>query len=121
MKILVEHYNIKNVDHSNINASIEYHNKASTSVNPFDNEKFAIPRLFQEKESTILATYPNQKLDPFYISLFINGNRLSNCITDLGASYNLIPTFIEKSLGLPLTKNFGRCYSMDVKQVPSLG
>ena len=28
---------------------------------------------------------------------------------------------IEKALGLPLTKTFGRCYSMDAKQVPLLG
>ena len=68
-----------------------------------------------------MATCSNLKPGPFYISLFINGNRLSNCIIDSGASDNVMPTSVAKALGLPLTKAFGRCYSMDAKQVPLVG
>lgn len=121
LKRLVEHCNSKETDHANINANVENHNKASTSGTSFDNEDFAIPRLFQEEESTVLATCPSQKPDPFYISLFINGNRLSNCIIDSRAFDNVMPASVAKALRLPLTKTFGRCYSMDAKQVPLLG
>ena len=77
--------------------------------------------MFQEEESAILSTCPNEKLDPFYIYLFIYKNRLSNCIIDSRAFDNVVPTSIAKDLGLLLTKNFGRCYLMDAKQVPLLG
>ena len=120
LKRLVEHCNSKETDHANINANVEHHNKANTSGASFDNEDFAIPRLFQEEESTVLATFPSQKTDPFYISLFINRNRLSNYIIDSGASNNVMFSFVSKALGLPLTKTFGRCYSMDAKQVSLL-
>lgn len=55
------------------------------------------------------------------MSLFINGHKLNNCIIDSGASENIMPSSVAKSLGLSLTKTFGRCYSMDSKQIPLLG
>ena len=120
LKRLVEHCNSKETNYANINANVEHHNKASTSGASFDNEDFAIPRLFQEEESTVLATCPKQKQDLLYISLFINGNRLSNCIIDSRAFDNVMPASVAKALGLPLTKTFGRWYSTDAKQVSLL-
>ena len=76
--------------------------------------------MFNQEDSTILATSPRQKPDPFYISLYINGCKPSNCIIDSGASDNFMPYFVAKALGLNLTKVHGRCYSMDAKQVPLL-
>ena len=106
---------------ANINSNVEHYNNATTSGASFDNEDFAIPRLFQEEESIVLAICPNEKPYPFYISLFINGNRFNNYIIDLRASDNVMPTSIANDLGLPFTKTFGRCFSMDAKQVSFLG
>lgn len=61
------------------------------------------------------------KPEPFYISLFINGHKLNNCIIDSGASDNIMPSAVAKALGLSLTKTFGICYSMESKQIPLLG
>lgn len=61
------------------------------------------------------------KPDPFYVSLFVNGHRLNNCIIDFGASDNIMSSIAAKALGLSLTKTFGRCYSMDSKQIPLVG
>lgn len=55
------------------------------------------------------------KPNPFYVSLLLNGHKLSNYIIDLGASDNIMPSSIAKTLGLTLTKSFGRCYSKDGK------
>ena len=120
LKRLVEHCN-KDKEWVSINANIDYLSKASTNGSSLTDEDFALPKLFQEEESIVLATCPNKKPDPFYISMFINGNRLSNCIIDSGVSDNVMCASVEKALGLPLTKTFGRCYSMDAKQVPLLG
>ena len=68
-----------------------------------------------------LELYYHKKLDPFYVSLFLHGFKLSNCIIDSGASNNIMPNAVAKALDLPLTKTFGKCYSMDSKQVPSIG
>ena len=77
--------------------------------------------LLNQEDSIMLATSPGKKLDPFYISLYINRCKLSNCIIDLGVSDNVMPYSIAKALDLNLTKVHGRCYSMDSKQVPLLG
>ena len=107
---LVEHCNNKDGGHVNINVNVDHQKKASTHGIPLVDEDFSLPELFQDEDSIILATSPNQKIDPFYISLFINGNRFSFWIIDLGAFDNVMPTSVAKELGLPLTKTFGRCY-----------
>ena len=84
-------------------------------------EETLTSNFFDQEDSSVLATSPGQKPDPFYISLYINGYKLSNCIIDSRASDNVMPYFVSKALGLNLTKVHGRCYSMDVKQVPLLG
>ncbi|XP_057856711.2 uncharacterized protein LOC131066053 [Cryptomeria japonica] len=37
------------------------------------------------------------------------------------ASNNIMPSAVAKALALSLTKTFGKCYSMDSKQIPLLG
>ena len=62
-----------------------------------------------------------EKLNPFYIPLFVHGHKLRNFIIDSGASDNIMPSIVAKSLDIPLTKTFGKCYAMDFKQVPLIG
>lgn len=62
-----------------------------------------------------------KKPNPFYISFLLNGQKLSNCIIDSGASDNIMPQPVAKALGLELTKKFGCCYAMDGKKVPLVG
>lgn len=71
-----------------------------------------------------LVTIPSSvlgKVEPFYLSLVINGFKLSNCIIDFGASDNVMPAKVADAFGLTLTKSFGNCYSMENKQVPLKG
>ena len=77
--------------------------------------------MFHEEDHTILATFPSQKPEPFYVSLYVNGNKLSNCIIESWVLENVMPMSVGKSLGLPLTKTFGHYYSMDAKKVPLIG
>lgn len=104
------------VDHCKWDASDLNHN-----VTTEEGDEPLKSNLFNQEDSTILSTSPGQKHDPFYISLYINGCKLRNCIIDSGASDNVMPYFVSKALGLNLTKVRGRCYSMDAKQVPLLG
>lgn len=53
--------------------------------------------------------------------MLINGQKISNCITDSNTSNNIFPSLVAKSLGLNLTNNFGKFYSMDGKKVPLIG
>lgn len=94
----------------NINSTVS---DESPSSGPLNDEEPILPSLFQEEYSSILATAPGHKLDSFYVSLFVNGHKLSNCIIDFGASDNVMPTSIAKALGMTLTKTFGWYYSMD--------
>lgn len=104
----IDHYR---GDNMNLN-----HNLGSTIKN-----ESLTSNLFEQGEPSILATFPSQKPKPFYVSLYINGSRLKNCIIDLGASNNVMSSPIAKALGLTLPKSHHRCYSMDVKKVPLLG
>lgn len=62
-----------------------------------------------------------RSIDPFYISLLVNGFKLSNCVIDSDTSNNVMPTKVATALGLNLTKTFGCCFSMENKQVPLIG
>ena len=68
-----------------------------------------------QPDSISLEPSYNHKPDPFYVSLFLHGFKLIKCIIDSGASDNIMPAAIAKALDLPLTKTFGKCYSMDSK------
>lgn len=59
-----------------------------------------------------------EKPSPFYVSMFIHGHRLSNCIPDSGASDNIMLATVAKAIDFPLTKTFGKFYVIDSKQVP---
>lgn len=87
-------------------------------VHPSVCEKIPKITALQIDDSTPLL---ESKPEPFYISLFINGHMLNNCIIDLGAFDNIMPSTLAKALGLSLNKTFDRCYSMDSKQIPLLG
>ncbi|KAH9310211.1 hypothetical protein KI387_038122 [Taxus chinensis] len=50
----------------------------------------------------------SERIEPFYVSLLINGYKLSNCILDFGASDNVMPAKLADALGLTLTKTIGR-------------
>ena len=74
--------------------------------------------LFNEEDSSILATSTSQNSSPFNGCLFINGNKLSNYIINSCALDNVMPITISHVIGLYLTKTFRCCYSMDAKKVP---
>lgn len=80
----------------------------------------AFPEIVAHQADDMLSVIES-KPEPFYISLFINGHKLNNCIIDSGASVNIMPSVVAEALGLSLTKTFGMCYSMDSKQIPLLG
>lgn len=68
-----------------------------------------------------IPSYVPRKIDPFYISLLINGFKLSNYVIDSKAPDNVMPLKVANALDLTLTKTFGHCYSMENKQVPLIG
>lgn len=76
---------------------------------------------FVSKESSLVATSFSNKPDPFYISLYIAGCKLSNYIIDSGSSDNVMPSKVAHALGLSLNKPTGKVFSMESKQVPLVG
>lgn len=76
-----------------------------------------LSKFFQEEESSACATALGKKIEPFYVSLSINDQKMSNCIITLGASENVIPASLSCSMGLPLINTFDICYSMDANHV----
>ena len=85
------------------------------SVTVEEGDETLTSNLFNQENSTILATSPRQKCNPFYISLYINGCKLRNCIINLGLLDNVMPYSVAKALGLNLTKVYKRFYLMDIK------
>lgn len=88
------------------------------STHPATHEAF--PEIIAHQVDDTMSILES-KPEPFYISLFINGHKLNNCIIESSALDNIMPSAVAKALGLSLTKTFGRCYSMDSKQIPLLG
>ena len=74
-------------------------------------------------QSNLVSNPPTAsgRIDPFFISLLVNGFKLSNCVIDSGASDNVMPAKVATALGLEMTKTFSRCFSMENKQVPLIG
>ena len=60
-------------------------------------------------------------VNPFFLSLMINGKTLKSCMIDSGASNTVMPTDIMKSLGLKVDTPHGRCQAMDSREVPVIG
>lgn len=98
--------------HPNLNSTVS---DESPQINsgPLIDQELVLPFLFQEEDSLVLATSPGQKPGSFYVSLFLNGHKLSNYIIDSGASNNVMPSSVGCTLKLTLTKKFIYCYSMD--------
>ncbi|HEX4852156.1 MAG TPA: reverse transcriptase-like protein, partial [Puia sp.] len=63
---------------------------------------------------------PSQ-VEPFYVSLVINGKIIRNCMLDSGASTNVMPLAIMQQAGLKIDKACGKCYAMDAREVPVIG
>ena len=60
-------------------------------------DEFLTSNLFEQEKPMILATFPSQKHEPFYVSLYINGCKLNNYIIDSGTSNNVMPYPIAKA------------------------
>jgi len=63
---------------------------------------------------------PSQ-VEPFYVSLVINGKVIRNCMLDSGASTNIMPLAIMQQAGLKIDKACGKCYAMDAREIPVIG
>lgn len=96
----------KNGGNIQVNSNVRDKIQINTNEGNPQDEDLSIPRLLQEKESMIHATCLDLKPEPFYVSLFINGNRLSNCIIDSGALDNVMLAPVAKALGFPLLEIF---------------
>jgi hypothetical protein len=80
--------------------------------------------LQDEKPVVILGPLVEDRDDsspPLYISLSIPDKVLQNCLMDLGASHNLMPSTVMKELGLEITKTYHDLYFFDSRKVKFLG
>jgi len=64
---------------------------------------------------------PFNKLEPFNVSLYIVGYKLSNCVIDSRSSENVMPTQVAKALGLSYMSSLGKSFSVDDSLIPTLG
>ena len=62
-----------------------------------------------------------EDIDPFMLSLVVNGKPLKNCTIDSGASNTVIPFKVMESLGLKVDTKQGRCCAMDSQEVSIIG
>lgn len=77
-----------------------------------------IPQIFLD---TNVVNIASGIVDPFFLSLMINGKILKNCMIDYGASNTVMLVEIMKSLGLKVDTPHGRCQAMDSREVPVTG
>lgn len=68
-----------------------------------------IPQMYLDNSST---TYI-ENIDPFFLSLIINGKTLKNFMIDSGALDTVMPFKIMESLSLKVDTNQGKCRAMD--------
>jgi len=80
-------------------------------------EKDEIPEVYL---GMTMTKCPSQ-VEPFYVSLVINGKVIRNCMLDSGASTNIMPLAIMQQAGLKIDKACGKCYAMDAREVPVIG
>lgn len=76
-----------------------------------------IPQMYLDNSSVAYI----ENIDPFFLSLIINGKILKNCMIDLGASNIFMPFRIMEALGLKVDTKNGRCREMDAKEVSIIG
>ena len=60
-------------------------------------------------------------IDPFLLSLIVNGKNMKNCMIDSGASNTVMPMKIMEYLGLKVHNKQGRCCVMDSREVLVIG
>ena len=60
-------------------------------------------------------------VEPFFLSILVNGKTLKNCMIDSGASSTIMPFEIMKELGLKVDTTQGRCCAMDKREVIVIG
>lgn len=72
-----------------------------------------IPQMFSDDSSVSYI----EDIDPFFLSLIINGKTLKSCMIDLGASNTIMPFKVMEGLGLKLDTKQGRCRGMDAREV----
>lgn len=70
-------------------------------------------------DSSVNASLEN--IDPFFLSVLVNGMKLRNCMIDSGASNTVMSLKIMESLGLKVDTVQGRCCAMDQREVPVIG
>ena len=79
----------------------------------------------QDDKPTVTLGPMVEELDescpPLYISLNINDKLLHNCLSDSGASHNLMPKEVMYELGLSITKPYHDLFSFDSRKVKFLG
>ncbi|KAH9323744.1 hypothetical protein KI387_018383, partial [Taxus chinensis] len=87
------------------------------------NSKGMIPTPSTPPSQHMLALSASKidKVEPFYLSLLMNGFELNNYIIDSGASDNVMPLKVANALSMKLTRVNRACYSMESKQVPLVG
>lgn len=69
--------------------------------------------------STVTSFLSN--IDPFYVTLIVDGKLLNNCMIDLGASSNIMQIEIMKKMGLKINCAYGKCYVIDLREIPVIG
>lgn len=77
-----------------------------------------IPQIYLD--TNMVHTIPGT-IDPFFLTLIVNGKHLKNYMIDSGASNTVMPVEIMKSLGLKVDTPNGRCQAMDSREVPVIG
>lgn len=70
--------------------------------------------------AAILTASPNQ-MDPFYVTLQVNDKLIKNYMIDSSASTNIMPFKIMKEIRLQAIQTYGKCFSMDSREVPIVG
>lgn len=60
-------------------------------------------------------------VNPFFLSIIIDGKVLRNCIIDSDASNNVIPIRIMEEMGLKVDRTYGKCYDMGSREVHVIG
>lgn len=77
-----------------------------------------IPQIYLDANA---ANVISRIVDPFFLSLIVNGKLLRNCMIDSGASNTIMPIEIMRSLGLKVDSPHGRCQAMYSREVPIIG
>lgn len=61
------------------------------------------------------------EVNPFFLSLIIDGKFLRNCMIDSGASNNVTQVKIMEEMGLKVDITYGKFYDMDLREVLIIG